>query len=169
MPSQTRIDGIEAYARRIKGIDMQALREGLAIAQLHRQVEQAMDSYLAAATLSARQIEIMESLYHHPEGVMTPADLAEEVHLTRSSMTGLLDALERRGYAQRDPHPGDRRKLAVSLTSRGREFLKGLLTGRYRKLDRIMGSLTSNERAVLLRAYRKVLDVVHGDLAGARP
>ena len=164
MPSQNTIKGIEAFACRIKGIDVQALSEGLEIARLHRQVEQAMEHFLAGGELTARQIEIMESLYHHPEGTMTPAALSDEVHLTRSSMTGALDSLERLGHTQRQPHPGDRRKLAISLTPQGRAFLKRILPDRYRKLHRIMACLTLDERTALLQSYRKVLDFLCSDM-----
>ena len=92
MPSQSTIDGILDFASRLEGVDLQVLGEGLEIARLHREVERAVENDLARWGLTARQVEIMEALYHQPEITLTPADLSDEVGLTRSAMTGAHSA-----------------------------------------------------------------------------
>jgi DNA-binding MarR family transcriptional regulator len=47
--------------------------------------------------------------------------LAERAHMTNQSMGYLVDALERRGYVQRQPDPADRRAALVVITDRGRD------------------------------------------------
>jgi len=163
MPERETIAGIVAFAGRLEGIDVQVLAEGLELARLHRQVEQVMEGTLAGWGLTARQVEIMESLYHSREGTRTPADLSAEVGLTRSAMTGAVDALERLGLAVRGPHPGDRRMVAIRLTPMGREFLAERLPERYRKFYRAMECLTKYERSVLLRAHQKFLANLLGE------
>ncbi len=165
MPSQSTIHGIVEFASKIEGIDVGVLREGLEIACLHREVERAVERDLAGWGLTARQIEIMEYLYHNADGAMTPADLSDEVGLTRSAMTSALDSLEKPGHTSRAPHPTDRRMVAISLTPSGREFIGQRLVERYHKLSRIMGALSKRERALLLSAYRKVLDLLASDTA----
>jgi len=160
MPTENTIKRIVEFAGQLKGIDPQVLREGLEIAHLHRQVEQAIESDLAGWGLTARQVEIMECLYHHSEGTLTPADLAEEVSLSRSAMTSALDSLEKLGYTVRAPHPSDRRMVTISLTPTGRAFIGRHLPERYEKFHRVMSGLSDRERAVLLRTHRKVLGLV---------
>ena len=46
-------------------------------------------------------------------GPMTAGRLAEMTGLTTGAITGLVDRLERRGYARREPHPTDRRSVIV--------------------------------------------------------
>lgn len=162
MPSHSTIHGIIDFAGRLDGIDIGVLREGVEIWRLHREVQRAVESDLAGWGLTVSQIEIMESLYHNAEGVTTPAHLAEEVGLTRSAMTSVLDSLEKLGHASRTPHPTDRRMVAISLTPSGREFIGPRLSERYRKLSRIMDTLSKRERALLLNAYGKVLDLLMG-------
>jgi DNA-binding MarR family transcriptional regulator len=48
-------------------------------------------------------------------------DMAERALLTKQSMQYLVDDLERLGYLERIPDPGDRRAKLVRLTPRGRE------------------------------------------------
>jgi len=158
MPRQSTIDRIAEFVSRLEGIDPKLIRQGLEMAHLHHQLEQMIESDLAAWGLTARQVEIMESLYHNADGTMTPADLADEVSLTRSAMTSSLDSLEKSGHTVRTPHPTDRRMVAVCLTPSGREFIGQRLPHRYQRFQRVMGSLSDDERAIQLQTYRKMLD-----------
>lgn len=46
-------------------------------------------------------------------GPMTPGELAGRTGLTTGAITGVVDRLERIGYARRAPHPNDRRSVIV--------------------------------------------------------
>lgn len=48
-------------------------------------------------------------------GARTAGQLAEATGLTTGAVTGVIDRLERAGYARRAPHPGDRRRVMVAL------------------------------------------------------
>lgn len=52
---------------------------------------------------------------------LPPNKIAEQLIISRATVTGLIDSLERRGYAQRLRHPTDRRMLLVELTDSGRQ------------------------------------------------
>lgn len=169
MPNENTIKRIMEFASHLEGIDSHVLGDGLEIARLHRQVEQVVENDLMAGwELTARQVEIMESLFHNVQGTPTPAELSEEVGLTRSAMTSALDSLEKLGYTVRGPHPSDRRMIVITLTPSGREFLVKRLPDRYQRLQRVVGALSGQERADLLRAYRKMLDVLICEMVESR-
>src|SRR5215217_9610813 len=54
---------------------------------------------------------------------LTQQELAERSLIDPSSMVAVVDELEELGYAQRRPHPGDRRKHAIYLTTEGKRML----------------------------------------------
>lgn len=54
-------------------------------------------------------------------GPLSPSDLGERLIVTRATVTGLIDSLERQGYAERTPHPTDRRSVLVRITPAGLE------------------------------------------------
>ncbi|MEI7836246.1 MAG: MarR family transcriptional regulator [Planctomycetota bacterium] len=166
MPSQTTIEGIVNFASRLEGIDLQILREGFEIARLHRQLDQIIDNDTAGWGLTARQVEIMESLYHNGEKPLTPADLSDEVGLTRSAMTSALDGLEVLGHTLRRPHPTDRRMVTISLTPSGRRFIEQHLPERYQRVHRIVSHLSKEDRDRQLHTYAKVLAFLLADAAG---
>ena len=48
-------------------------------------------------------------------------DLAERAHMTKQSVGEVTTELERRGYLERVPDPGDGRAKIIRLTERGRD------------------------------------------------
>ena len=52
---------------------------------------------------------------------LPPNEIADRLIISRATVTGLLDSLERREYIQRAPHPSDRRMILVEITGAGRE------------------------------------------------
>jgi len=61
------------------------------------------------------------SMLADSETPLPPHKIAERLIISRATVTGLIDSLERRGYARRTPHGSDRRMLLVELTETGRQ------------------------------------------------
>lgn len=166
MSRQQLLSRIVDYARSCgHQLDPDLLRDGFELIHLHRMIERLVEEKLAECGLSSRQVDILECLYHHPAGVMTPADLADEVTLSRSAMTSALDSLEKLGYALRRPHPVDRRMFEISLTAIGSAFIADLLPERYEKFTQIMEVTSAEERALLLRTYRKIFNLLQSEFS----
>jgi DNA-binding MarR family transcriptional regulator len=53
---------------------------------------------------------------------LPPHVVSERMLVTRGAVTGLLDVLEKHGYARRSPHARDRRMLLVEATPAGRQL-----------------------------------------------
>lgn len=94
-------------------------------------------------------------------GPRTPAELADAAGVTRATMTGLIDTLERDGFVKREPDPNDRRMMSVRLTSKGEQFLHEFLPGHFRTIAALMSALSENERKTLVRLLNKVQEQVN--------
>jgi DNA-binding MarR family transcriptional regulator len=55
------------------------------------------------------------------EAPIPPNEIASRLIITRATVTGLVDSLERRDYVRRRPHPEDRRMILAEITDMGRE------------------------------------------------
>ena len=55
---------------------------------------------------------------------LPPHEIAERLIVSRATVTGLIDSLEKREYVRRRPHPTDRRMLLVEITEKGRQVAK---------------------------------------------
>jgi DNA-binding MarR family transcriptional regulator len=71
-------------------------------------------------------------------GGLTAGELAAEAGLTTGAVTGVIDRLERVGYARRVPDPADRRRVKVEVT---RRF--------YARADRIWGPVKADWESTL--------------------
>jgi DNA-binding MarR family transcriptional regulator len=61
------------------------------------------------------------SILADSESPLPPNEIAERLIVSRATVTGLLDSLERQNYIRRLPHPSDRRMILAEITERGRE------------------------------------------------
>jgi DNA-binding MarR family transcriptional regulator len=89
---------------------------------------------------------------------LPPHAIADRLILTRATMTGLVDSLERRNYANRQPHPTDRRMVLIEITDLGRR-----VTGEFRRLihrhqHTWLRSLTAADKGRLLSYLHQIQD-----------
>ncbi len=89
-------------------------------------------------------------------GPRTPAELADAAGVTRATMTGLIDTLERDGFVKREPDPSDRRMLLVQLTAKAENFLRAFMPGHFRSVAAVMDTLSETERKTLVRLLVKI-------------
>ena len=68
--------------------------------------------------VSVTQCYALETLAR--QGGMTLNDLAAQLYLDKSTASRVVDALERKGYMTRLPHPEDRRAVLLEATAAGR-------------------------------------------------
>lgn len=102
-------------------------------------------------------------------GPRTPAELAEAAGVTRATMTGLVDTLERDGLVKREPDPTDRRMMSVILTAKGGRMLHTLLPGHFKAIAQLMSPLSEAERKTLVRLLGKVQQQATALNAGPAP
>ena len=79
----------------------------------------ALSAALADLNLSAAEINALANLGEG--GTLSVRQLSERTGTRASTLTGLLDRLENRGYLVREVDPADRRSFRLPLTDQGRE------------------------------------------------
>ncbi len=82
----------------------------------------------------------------------SPAELAEELHLARSTVSNLLRTLERDGLVKRQRSTTDSRSVDVLATDYGREVLGSFRRGRAEVLSDAVEALSAIDRNAILQA-----------------
>ncbi|WP_084264423.1 MarR family winged helix-turn-helix transcriptional regulator [Actinomadura macra] len=90
-------------------------------------------------------------------GHATPSELAADLGMAPNSITGRLDALERRGFVRRTPSATDRRRVIVELTDEGRATWLRAMGGVGHEEYRTLGALDADERRTLSDLLRRIM------------
>ena len=77
-------------------------------------------------------------------------DIASRLEIAPRSATGMVDALERAGLAQRQPDTVDRRSVLVALTAKGSDLLGSMDDARRSGAEELLGCLSAQKRDQLL-------------------
>lgn len=150
-------EAIQATAARYPDLQPRAAEAYLVLLRVASDVLSSVDRHIAAHGLSQARFTVLMLLNCGAcEGQGSPSDLATRAGVSRATMTGLVDGLERDGLVAREPHEDDRRMLTVRLTPRGRETLEAILPGHFRYVARLMSGLSEEEQVELVGLLAKL-------------
>jgi DNA-binding MarR family transcriptional regulator len=93
---------------------------------------------------------------------ISQTDLAREGGFDQASLVGIMDDLERRGWAERQRHPDDRRRHSIVSTTAGERSLAELLQRALDNEREARAALGKNELSAFMTAldkmYHRLLD-----------
>ena len=103
---------------------------------------------------------IIGYLYEHRDTPVFQRDIEREFSITRSTVTNILQLMERKGYIQRQSVPQDARLKKLVLTEEGARFHEKSLLSFRQTDDYVAGLLTPEENAELLRLLNKLREAL---------
>ncbi len=115
-----------------------------------------INHFLTSHNISQGRFTVMLLLHRPWVDFITPASLAEESGVTRATMTGLIDTLEKDGMVVRQMDENDRRAVHVRLTKQGHARIEGMLPDYFECVSRVMSPLSDRERKDLVRLLQKL-------------
>lgn len=116
------------------------MRSFVALVRAHAAVTRQLSAQLSADHgLTLSDFEVLLRLAGASDRRMRRVDLAEEVLLTASGITRLLDGLERAGYVERAACASDRRVVYAVLTDAGLEKLREAATSHFAQVEALFG------------------------------
>lgn len=160
-----RYDCLKQAAERFPDLDPSACEVFLQLLRTGDELATGQQAYLGQHNLSQGRFTVMMLLTQSAAGGTCPTDsqscspaaLAGRAGVTRATMTGLIDTLERDGYVTRQPDPGDRRMMSVHLTPQGEAVMQAVLPGYFRRIAHLMENLSDAERQTFVRLLNKVV------------
>ena len=103
---------------------------------------------------------IIEYLYRHRDAAVFQRDIEREFSITRSTVTNILQLMERKGYIERRCVPQDARLKQLVLTEEGIRFHENTIRSFHQTDDYVAGLLTEEENTELLRLLNKLRDAL---------
>lgn len=109
---------------------------------------------LKDSVLTINEFTVMEALF--TKGELVTQELAEKILIPNSSLTYVLDILEKKQYIQRKRDPNDRRRQLLCLTDEGRTIFSDVYDVHYEYMSDIFNVLTEEELKQLENLLKKV-------------
>ena len=123
--------------------------------RLHRDLATAVIAFHEAGArrlgMTAAERKCASMIAEH--GGATPKELAEATGLSTGAITGIVDRLERAGYARREPNPADRRSVIVRPRNTERLARESLpiFASLTEAMNRLKEQYSDEERELILR------------------
>ncbi|MEV6950456.1 MarR family transcriptional regulator [Streptomyces sp. NPDC051183] len=138
-----------------------------------------MDSYIALGLIGQQEVAQLLGInvtdltcLGHILGAgdtpLTAGELAERTKLTTGAVTGVLNRLERAGYASRRPDPADRRRVRVVADADTAARIFAVYEPFYARLGAVFAQYTSDEIAVIADWFGRATVEITAHLAQVR-
>lgn len=144
------IDGREPWMRGLHA------DTGYLLYRLGLRSGQLFNASLQESGLRLRHYALLRFLATSPGALQR--ELSASLGYDPSAIVGLVDDLEKLGFAERRPSPDDRRSRIIVLTEDGRSFLRNTDEAGQRVTNELLGPLDATERDTLHALLHKVAE-----------
>ena len=153
------------------GSDMRHNRFDLHILRSLRRIIRAVDIYSGKLKskyqITGPQLVCLLAIVENEP--LTATKIANHVHLSPSTVVGILDRLEKKGLIERVRDQKDRRQVNVAATENGVQLANHAPSPLQDGLARALGKLSELEQATIALSLRRVVDLMEADDIEAAP
>jgi DNA-binding MarR family transcriptional regulator len=138
------------------------------ISRLATLLQRELEPVFAQHGLTGADFDVLATLRRTGEPFQLPAGgLSRSTMITTGGMTKRLDRLESAGLVAREADPHDRRGRLVALTPEGLALVDRALESHLRNEERLLASLSPEQRGRLESVLREMLVALEGELPAA--
>lgn len=141
---------LKKFVSRYPDVDISAISDFANILRAASDISDALNKLLDQHDLFQGRWWVLVLLLRQDDLMASPTDLAEKTGVTKATMTGFIDGLERDGLVTRQVHTDDRRKSLIKLTMLGQKKLDQVMPIYYTKVKALMTQLSDSQRGFLV-------------------
>lgn len=101
---------------------------------------------------------VLRCLARSPKPLL-PSDLSTMTQFSTARIAVVLNTLEKKGYITRAIDPADRRRVLVSLTSVGAEYVRSIRQQLRQRMQRLLAELGEADAEEYLRITERILSI----------
>jgi DNA-binding MarR family transcriptional regulator len=144
--------------------DLRVLRS---IRRIIRRVDMYSKQLEMQSHITAPQLVCLLAVVNN--GAMTATSLAREIHLSPSTVVGILDRLEDKGLVVREREKTDRRIVRVSVTPAGIDLARTVPSPLHQTLTEGLDALPEPEQAAIALALEQVVELMEAEHLDSAP
>ncbi|AEC20084.1 MarR family transcriptional regulator [Pusillimonas sp. T7-7] len=138
--------------------DLRILR---ALRRITRSVALHSRQLAAYSHITAPQLICLRAVIEH--GPLTATAISREIHLSASTVVGILDRLEDKGLINRERGREDRRIVFVTATQAGIKLAHDTPSPLQQKLADALNALPEQEQAAITSSVERIVDLMESD------
>jgi DNA-binding MarR family transcriptional regulator len=146
-------------------------RYDLRILKSFRRIIRAIDTHsrklLTNFNITAPQLLCLLTIAE--DGPLTSAELSQKVHLSRSTIVGIMDRLQQKDLIERTRSSQDRRRVYLTTTEAGRRVTETAPSPLQDKLAEALKSLPELEQATIALSLERVVKLMEVEHRVAAP
>ncbi|BDZ70875.1 MarR family winged helix-turn-helix transcriptional regulator [Methanobacterium petrolearium] len=124
------------------------------LGKVNRKIYRHCESELAPFNITPAQFYALSVLFNN-DGIKFK-DMALRLNLDRSSLTGILDRMEKGGFIERRADPDDRRSILIFLTDKSKKIGPELYTIAWGLDQKFKNKISPEELKILLKVLEQL-------------
>ncbi|GEL76646.1 MarR family winged helix-turn-helix transcriptional regulator [Tenuibacillus multivorans] len=104
--------------------------------------------------LNPTEFAVLELIYN--KGDQPIQKIGEKVLIASSSITYVVDKLEKKNFIMRKPCPTDRRITFAAITSEGKDLMDDIFPKHKMAIQQILAGLDTNEKETMIQQLKKL-------------
>ena len=162
---------VNADLNNLGEIQLPRVRSDLRVLQSLRRIIRSVEIYSRklASSYNVTGHQLVCLLAIQEKGPLTATAIASEIHLSPSTVVGILDRLEEKKLVQRKRDEKDRRLVHVMITDFGRELVKEAPSPLQEKLAQALLNLSEIEQDTIALSLEKIVDLMEAGGIEALP
>jgi DNA-binding MarR family transcriptional regulator len=143
---------LHRLSRDHRDLDADAAELGDRLWSTSVQMVRAFETHVQRYQISMARLGVLLSLLLAPGHKRTPSEISESTHVSRPTVTGVIEGLVNANLVRRSAHPDNRRSQIVGLTAKGLRFIEGSSVDYFRHIAAAVSALEPEEKATLVSA-----------------
>ncbi len=117
-------------------------------------VKKSIEKDIRSYGLNPTEFAVLELIYN--KGEQPIQRIGEKVLIASSSITYVVDKLEKKNLLLRTPSPEDRRIIYASITDEGRKMMDEIFPVHSKQIQKILGGLDESEKKDVIEKLKKL-------------
>lgn len=117
-------------------------------------VKKSIEKDIRSYGLNPTEFAVLELIYN--KGEQPIQRIGEKVLIASSSITYVVDKLEKKNLLLRTPYPEDRRTIYASITDEGQKLMDEIFPRHSKQIQKILGGLDEKEKEDVINQLKKI-------------
>lgn len=148
----------EKLRKEFPNVDFSGMDLMMQFGMTSRKMFNALEYYFSDYNLTKGKFHVLMMLYGQRDtDNIALSDISNRIQVSKSTITGLIDGLEKLDYVERYTKKGeDRRKIFIRITSAGNTFIKEFFPEHTTAVSKVVSDFTTEEKQMLSMFLQKI-------------